>query len=243
MKMKFFDGTLLLGILLVQIIFVQSHSHHEKKLLRHLLGDYEPLERPVENDDDTVNVSYELKPIKISGLCVKKQTLFSHVWINMVWTDINLKWNPSDYGNIKTTRISPDKIWVPDIVPFQAENINQVDPHKLGTQVVVASNGQCTWVPPIKLESICKIDDPSANDQSCEIKLGSWTYSGNQVDITMPDSADTSNYIPNRKWHLANVTAERQEVKYDCCPEKYITIVYTFNLKKQGLMGRMFGLF
>jgi len=89
------------------------------------------LERPVENDDDTVNVSYELKPIKISGLCVKKQTLFSHVWINMVWTDINLKWNPSDYGNIKTTRISPDKIWVPDIVPFQAENINQVDPHKL----------------------------------------------------------------------------------------------------------------
>jgi len=107
----------------------------------------------------------------------------------------------------------------------------------------VASNGQCTWVPPIKLESICKIDDPSANDQSCEIKLGSWTYSGNQVDITIPESADTSNYVPNRKWHLANVTAERQEVKYDCCPEKYITIVYTFNLKKQGLMGRMFGLF
>ena len=232
----------LLGIVLLQTNLVQSHGHHEKKLIRHLLSDYEPLERPVAKDEDAVEVKYELKPIKISNLCLKKQTLSTIVWINMEWTDINLKWNPSDYGNIKTTRITPDKIWTPDIVPYTAENIDNDEPHELGSRVVVDSNGKCIWVPPMKLESICAINDTSAHEQTCKIKLGSWTYSGSNMNVILKDDeVDLSQYVPNRKWNLTNATAERKEVKYDCCPEKYITLIYTFNLKKQGLLGRMLG--
>ena len=228
---------------LLQVTFVYSHDHHERKLIKHLLENYEPLERPVSRDDEAINVKHGLTLNKISKLCVKEQTLAGIVWMNMKWTDINLQWNPSDYGNIKTIRISPNKIWLPDVVPFQQENMNEVDIHKLTTNVVVQSNGECNWVPPMKLQTTCQIDDPSANDQSCEIKLGSWTYSGNQLNVTLSDSKpDLSSYVPNRKWKITDATAERKEVKYDCCPEKYITLIYTLKLKRQeGMFRRMLG--
>ena len=242
MRMKLNYEVFLLTISFLQTIFAQSHEHHERKLIKHLLGDYEPLERPVAKDDDVVDLKYDLKLIKISNLCLKKQTLSSIVWIKMRWTDINLKWNPSDYGNIKTTLIPPNKIWVPDVVPYSAENMDEVDPRKLSTNVVVDSSGNCIWIPPMNLKSTCEINDSSANEQSCKIKLGSWTYNGVQLNVTLLDATpDLSDYVPSRKWDLINATSERQEIKYDCCPEKYISLIYTFNLKKQGILGRMLG--
>lgn len=34
------------------------------------------------------------------------------------WTDINLKWNPDDYGGVKQIRIPSDDIWRPDLVLY-----------------------------------------------------------------------------------------------------------------------------
>ena len=240
--MKFANIVVLLGIVLLETNLVLSHDHHERHLIQDLLKEYEPLERPVAKDEDAVDVKYELKLIKISKFRLKEQTLSTIVWINMEWTDINLQWNPSDYGNIKETRITPDKIWTPDVVPYTAENIDNAEPYDLGSRVVVDSKGKCVWVPPMKLKSICAINDTSANEQTCKIKLGSWTYNGNKVNVSLRNAnVDLSQYVPNRKWALTKATAEREEVKYDPYPEKYITLIYTFNLKKQGLLGRMLG--
>lgn len=29
-----------------------------------------------------------------------------------------MKWDPVDYGNIRTIRVPPEKVWLPDIVLF-----------------------------------------------------------------------------------------------------------------------------
>lgn len=34
------------------------------------------------------------------------------------WTDVNLRWNPEDYGGIETLRISTDRIWIPDVLMY-----------------------------------------------------------------------------------------------------------------------------
>lgn len=34
------------------------------------------------------------------------------------WTDVNLKWNPEDYGGVKQIRIPSDDIWRPDLVLY-----------------------------------------------------------------------------------------------------------------------------
>lgn len=32
--------------------------------------------------------------------------------------DYQMKWNPVEYNNIRTIRVPPDKVWLPDIVLF-----------------------------------------------------------------------------------------------------------------------------
>ena len=34
------------------------------------------------------------------------------------WTDVNMKWNKSEYGNIKDIRIPPSRLWKPDILMY-----------------------------------------------------------------------------------------------------------------------------
>ena len=51
------------------------------------------------------------------------------------------------------------------------------------TNVVVTSEGKCTYIPPGIFMSTCKIDITwfPFDDQNCEMKFGSWTYNGFNV--------------------------------------------------------------
>ena len=51
------------------------------------------------------------------------------------------------------------------------------------TNVVVSSTGNCLYVPPGIFKSTCKIDITwfPFDDQKCDLKFGSWTYSGWKV--------------------------------------------------------------
>ena len=52
------------------------------------------------------------------------------------------------------------------------------------TNVVVSSDGKCLYVPPGIFKSTCKIDITwfPFDDQLCDLKFGSWTYSGWKVN-------------------------------------------------------------
>lgn len=53
------------------------------------------------------------------------------------------------------------------------------------TNVVVRSNGSVVYIPPGIFKSTCKIDITwfPFDDQRCEMKFGSWTYDGFQVNF------------------------------------------------------------
>ena len=53
------------------------------------------------------------------------------------------------------------------------------------TNVVVSHTGNCLYVPPGIFKSTCKIDITwfPFDDQKCDLKFGSWTYSGWQVFV------------------------------------------------------------
>jgi nicotinic acetylcholine receptor len=64
------------------------------------------------------------------------------------------------------------------------------------TNVVVKSNGSCSYIPPGIFKSTCKIDITwfPFDEQKCEMKFGSWTYDGFQV-ITSPSELSLSRII------------------------------------------------
>ncbi|KAM7310047.1 neuronal acetylcholine receptor subunit alpha-7-like [Ixodes scapularis] len=120
------------------------------------------------------------------------------------WIDVNLRWDPKLYGGVQEVRIPPSKIWKPDVLMYNSadEKFDGTYP----TNVVVRHNGSCNYIPPGIFKSTCKIDITwfPFDDQKCDLKFGSWTYNGYQLDLRVKsdEGGDLSSYISNGEWDL-----------------------------------------
>jgi len=160
----------------------------------------------------------------------------TNVWLNLEWTDNNLRWNASEYGNVQDLRIPPSYIWAPDILMYNSasESFDSTYP----TNVVVTSSGLCTYIPPGIFKSSCPIDITwfPFDDQNCEMKFGSWTYNGFKVDFQLQsEEGDTGTFIANGEWALLGVPAKQNEVIYECCPEPYMDITFVIKIRRRTL--------
>nr|XP_050854504.1 neuronal acetylcholine receptor subunit alpha-7-like isoform X1 [Vespula vulgaris] len=214
-----------------------SGGSHEKRLLNNLLDSYNVLERPVGNESDPLVLSFGLTLMQIIDVDEKNQLLITNLWLKLEWNDVNMRWNISDYGGVKDLRIPPHRLWKPDVLMYNSadEGFDGTYP----TNVVVKNNGTCLYVPPGIFKSTCKIDITwfPFDDQRCEMKFGSWTYDGFQLDLQLQDEAggDISSFITNGEWDLLGVPGKRNEIYYNCCPEPYIDITFVVIIRRRTL--------
>ncbi|XP_022915316.1 neuronal acetylcholine receptor subunit alpha-7 isoform X15 [Onthophagus taurus] len=210
---------------------------HEKRLLNNLLGPYNILERPVANESEPLEVKFGLTLQQIIDVDEKNQILTTNAWLNLEWNDYNLRWNESEYGGVKDLRITPNKLWKPDVLMY-----NSADEGFDGTfqtNVVVKHNGSCLYVPPGIFKSTCKIDITwfPFDDQHCDMKFGSWTYDGNQLDLVLnsEDGGDLSDFITNGEWYLIGMPGKKNTIVYQCCPEPYVDVTFTIQIRRRTL--------
>ncbi|XP_065094187.1 neuronal acetylcholine receptor subunit alpha-7-like [Ochlerotatus camptorhynchus] len=225
---------------------------HEKRLLNNLLNTYNTLERPVANESESLEVKFGLTLQQIIdvdeknqilttnawlNLDEKNQLLITNIWLSLEWNDYNLRWNDSDFGGVRDLRITPNKLWKPDVLMY-----NSADEGFDGTyhtNVVVKNNGSCLYVPPGIFKSTCKIDITwfPFDDQHCEMKFGSWTYDGNQLDLVLnsDDGGDLSDFITNGEWYLIGMPGKKNTITYQCCPEPYVDITFTIQIRRRTL--------
>ncbi|CAK1540327.1 unnamed protein product [Leptosia nina] len=107
------------------------------------------------------------------------------------------------------------------------------------TNVVVRNNGSCLYVPPGIFKSTCKIDITwfPFDDQHCDMKFGSWTYDGNQLDLVLKDESggDLSDFITNGEWYLIGMPGKKNTITYACCPEPYVDVTFTIMIRRRTL--------
>uniref|UniRef100_A0A8W7P1T5 Neuronal acetylcholine receptor subunit alpha-7 n=2 Tax=gambiae species complex TaxID=44542 RepID=A0A8W7P1T5_ANOCL len=212
-------------------------GYNEKRLLHDLLDSYNILERPVVNESDPLQLSFGLTLMQIIDVDEKNQLLVTNIWLKLEWNDMNLRWNTSEYGGVRDLRIPPHRIWKPDVLMYNSadEGFDGTYP----TNVVVRNNGSCLYVPPGIFKSTCKIDITwfPFDDQRCEMKFGSWTYDGFQLDLQLQDEAggDVSSFVTNGEWDLLGVPGKRNEIYYNCCPEPYIDITFAIIIRRRTL--------
>ncbi|XP_076175202.1 nicotinic acetylcholine receptor alpha7 subunit isoform X2 [Ptiloglossa arizonensis] len=210
---------------------------HEKRLLHDLLNSYNVLERPVGNESDPLVLSFGLTLMQIIDVDEKNQLLITNLWLKLEWNDVNMRWNTSEYGGVRDLRIPPHRLWKPDVLMYNSadEGFDGTYP----TNVVVKNNGTCLYVPPGIFKSTCKIDITwfPFDDQRCEMKFGSWTYDGFQLDLQLQDESggDISSFITNGEWDLLGVPGNRNEIHYNCCPEPYIDITFVVIIRRRTL--------
>ncbi|KAB0800847.1 hypothetical protein PPYR_06586 [Photinus pyralis] len=212
-------------------------GQHEKRLLNNLLTPYNVLERPVANESEPLEVKFGLTLQQIIDVDEKNQLLITNIWLSLEWNDYNLRWNESEYGGVKDLRITPNKLWKPDVLMY-----NSADEGFDGTfqtNVVVKHNGSCLYVPPGIFKSTCKIDITwfPFDDQHCDMKFGSWTYDGNQLDLILnsEDGGDLSDFITNGEWYLIGMPGKKNTIVYQCCPEPYVDVTFTIQIRRRTL--------
>ena len=55
-----------------------------------------------------------------------------------------------------------------------------------------------------------------------------------ELDLVLgSDTADMSGFTSNGRWAVESTSLVRKEVKYACCPEKYVAVVGEVVLKPQ----------
>ncbi|XP_042295528.1 neuronal acetylcholine receptor subunit alpha-7-like isoform X1 [Sceloporus undulatus] len=207
---------------------------HQRQLLKDLMEDYTPLERPVGDDAQPITVHFTLSLMQIMDVDEKNQVLTTNVWLQMYWYDHYLRWNESEYPGVKSLRFSPDRLWTPDILLYNSAN-EEFD-STFHTHILVNSSGYCQWLPPGILKSTCRIDVRwfPFDTQKCDLKFGSWTYDGWLLDLRMLET-DTSGYVANGEWDLMGVPGTQNKVFYECCREPYLDVTFAVTMRRRTL--------
>ncbi|XP_032230354.2 neuronal acetylcholine receptor subunit alpha-10 isoform X2 [Nematostella vectensis] len=216
-----------------------QQDDNELRLIKDLFfRGYNKNVRPVEDKSMPVEVKFGIAYTQVVDLIEKDQVLISNIWVRMNWNNHLLRWNASEYGGIDKLNISPTLMWLPDIVLHNnaEENVPAGTLYQFKTKVQLFNDGLCVWYAPTIIQSGCNIDITyfPFDDQLCELKFGSWTYNGLEVNIVqMLDQADLKFYMKSSEFQLISAKAKRNVNTFSCCPEPYPDVTFYLHLRRK----------
>lgn len=209
----------------------------ELALVSKLLKNYDKRVRPSLNSSEAVNVTFGLALAQIIDVDERNQILTTNCWLNQVWLDVNLRWDPDKYNGIKVIRIPFTDVWKPDILLYNNADVTSYF-SSLSSNVIVTSEGNVTWLSMVIFKSSCRIDVRyfPFDEQNCSMQFASWTYDGFQLQLRMnSEEGDISNYIRSSEWILIKLHVEWNLVYYSCCIEPYPDITYYIQIRRRPL--------
>ncbi|KAJ8931059.1 hypothetical protein NQ314_016088 [Rhamnusium bicolor] len=109
--------------------------------------------------------------------------------------------------------------------------------HYGNTHCIVYPYGEVIWVPPAQFTVLCNFNLKywPFDTQECYMKFGSWTYSGDQIDL-MNYNNDTEVpldlLISNSEWAITKATQEKVITYYPCCKEPYPDVTINLTLAR-----------
>lgn len=108
------------------------------------------------------------------------------------------------------------------------------------TRVRIYSNGSTHWAAPFVFKTSCHIDVSNFpfDEQFCRLKFGSWRYDGSELNLLKwrDFSSKTNTSLENGEWEVQNITIERKEIVYPCCPNQFFPdVTFIIHLKRRSL--------
>ncbi|BFY98226.1 hypothetical protein BsWGS_01266 [Bradybaena similaris] len=210
-------------------------TEDEYRLVRDLMKSYNKQVRPSLGNNQALNVSYGVALAQIIDLDEKNQIITTNCWINQMWVDPKLRWEPMKYGNISTVNLPFDTVWLPDIVLYNSAHITS---ESVSTNVILQASGIVMWLSMVIFKSSCAIDVKyfPFDTQHCLLEFASWTYDANSVNLLIDkDEGDLTNYKNSTEWELVSFLQERQEVLFSCCEVPYTFIKNHIRIKRRPL--------
>nr|XP_018916351.1 PREDICTED: acetylcholine receptor subunit alpha-like 1 [Bemisia tabaci] len=203
------------------------------RLKTDLLKSYDKYSRPTEHQNiTTVYLSLILLHVSLD---YSKSEMALNCWLPMSWQDEKLKWNTSDYNGISRINIPQHEIWLPDILAYNSAHGNIIDYYGQ-TSTIVKSDGSVLWVPPSRFTVFCTLDLTywPYDQQTCQLRLGSWSYDGNSIDVQLDKAKSSIEDLEVSEWKVIDVSQKRFVQYYHHCPEPYVEIIFSYTVKKES---------
>lgn len=218
-----------LALLLISVSVWASED--EKKLLTTLFNNYDLRVRPVEKENDTLVVQVDLTLRRLVHLCPRSGIFEVNAWLSFKWQDYQLKWDPEQYGGIKTLYVPQSDIFKPDIVLYNSAKGLYEDQRLQPNKASIYSDGTTMLVDSVMMAVECPTNETQI-EANCTIMLGSWVNDGYHIDLKLGKIRTEPQVIANRRWTVKGIEGKRIEIFYECCPEPYISININVNLTK-----------
>ncbi|TNN06457.1 Acetylcholine receptor subunit alpha-type unc-38 [Schistosoma japonicum] len=167
------------------------------------MKNYESSVRPLKNISEKLTVKISIRLQQIGGLNERNQVLTTILFLEQIWEDDYLKWNESEFGNVRTLRIPAKQVWTPDTYVFN--NADHTNSGFLeGIYVIIHSSGKVSWPIPVQLKTSCKVDITlfPFDHQNCEIQFGSWMYKSDWIEYKFQMNPQ-SNSITSKNWEYS----------------------------------------
>ncbi|XP_012668864.1 5-hydroxytryptamine receptor 3C [Otolemur garnettii] len=167
--------------------------------------------RPVTNYTipTQVNISFTLSAIL--DVDAQLQLLTSFLWLNMVWDNSFISWDPKECGHVNKFTVTAENLWLPDIFIVESMNVDQTPE---GLSAFVTNDGHVVYSKPMRVTSICSLDIFyfPFDEQNCTLTFSSFIYTVDSMLLGMDkevwEITDTSQDIVRTQgeWELLGIS-------------------------------------
>ena len=104
----------------------------------------------------------------------------------------------------------------------------------------ITESGEVFWEPGGIYTCSCDIDVTyyPFDDQICTYIFANWVYTGVQINLTQSETSKDELmevYTPNSEWDVIGTHVKRRDTYYECCPEPYPEVHFSFHLRRKSL--------
>lgn len=108
------------------------------------------------------------------------------------------------------------------------------------SNVVMAHDGRIYWIPPAIYKSSCTIDVEffPFDQQECEMKFGSWTFNGDQLDFIFyqrMNSLDFTDYLKSGTWDIIDAPGRIETTTKPGTNDTKTMVIFKFVLRRKTL--------
>ncbi|XP_077992172.1 neuronal acetylcholine receptor subunit alpha-6-like [Glandiceps talaboti] len=224
-------------VMLMAFVYGVLGSETEGRLHTELFRKYNKYVRPVQRHNDSVVLQFGLSITQLLDVNEKAQSISTHVWLNQIWSDYRLSWDPVAYDDIEYIIIPAVWLWYPDMVlDNSVYGSSDLPVSKFAT---VEFDGTVWITPPAALNSQCHINIEyfPFDEQMCQLSFGPWEYTNEQVYLEpMHDIVVKEKFLENVEWELKGSKVHSINEELECCPgEQYSVVIYTITLRRRPL--------
>ncbi|XP_066097338.1 5-hydroxytryptamine receptor 3C-like [Saccopteryx bilineata] len=191
---------------------------------------------PVTNNSGPTHVNISFTLSAILEVDAQLQLMTSFLWLNMIWYNPFIRWNPEECGDIRKLSIAAEKLWLPDIF---IQEFMDVDQTATGLMVYVDSEGYMRYDKPMKVISICNLDIFyfPFDVQNCTLTFSSYTYTVEDMVLGLlkevQEISNTSQSLIQSKGEWVLLSIHQRTVKMTVDTSQYDQIIFYVAIRRR----------